>query len=49
MNPSEFTLGTDNDDDMVVIDKYNDRRISKYYYNDTSNDKSPISIATRRI
>ena len=47
MNTSQMTVGTENDDDNVVMNKFIERRESKYYQADSSNERSHVSIGTK--
>jgi hypothetical protein len=49
LNPSEATVGTENEDEVIPIEKFNERRESKYYQMESSNDKTPLSIGTKRL
>ena len=49
LDPSEATVGTENEDEVIPIEKFNERRESKYYQMESSNDKTPISVGTKRM
>jgi hypothetical protein len=49
LDPSEVTVGTENEDEVIPIEKFNERRESKYYQMESSNDKTPISVGTKRM